>query len=112
MEESEIDEWFTAQKEKLEERFFATFQKNAEQAKLEFDVAYKKLILEFQKRHNDLYSKQLRDAKMRAPIERLKEGVRLRKEAVRTWYKEKVMAFKKWRFDKKIKKILQDKSDL
>lgn len=112
MEESELDEWFNEEKEKLEERFYLEAEKDVYKAKDHFDKDYQTLIKLFQQKHDKLYDQQVRAAKMRKPIERFQAKIELKKMLTKQWINEKKLAVKKWIFDQKIKRILKDKSDL
>jgi hypothetical protein len=110
MEESELDDWFNEQKEQLEEKFYAS--KDPVKAKQEFDSAYKKLILNFQKKQEAIYDHKRRIAALQAPIARQREHMRLFFSRIGDWFSARRQAMKKWMFDQKIKRILKDKSDL
>jgi CRISPR/Cas system CMR subunit Cmr6 (Cas7 group RAMP superfamily) len=112
MEESEVDDWFNEQKEMLEERFAAESQKDLYKAKDRFDKDYKRLLLEFQKRHGKVYDQKLRQARMQKPIARFRERKRLLVESTDLWFTERKLAIKKWFFDQRVKRILKDKRDL
>jgi hypothetical protein len=110
MEDSEVDDWFNEQKEKLEEKFYAS--KDQVKAKEEFDVAYRKLILGLQQKQEAIYEHKMRMAAMQAPIGRIRDKTKLFFASIGVWFTLKKQAVKKWFFDQKIKRILKDKSDL
>lgn len=112
MEESELDEWFNEQKELLEERFYQRAAKDSLKAKEEFDVAYKKLIVNFQQSQQDIYAKQKRNAALQKPIARARERINLFFTSISMWFSVKRESVKRWFFEQKIKRILKDKRDL
>lgn len=112
MEEPEIDEWFSEEKERLEERFYAEAQKDVAKAKERFDHDYRKLILNFQAKQEQSYDAAKRKAALQKPLARFKERRRLAAEAVRQWWQQRTLALKKWWFDRKVRRIIKDKSDL
>jgi hypothetical protein len=118
MEESEIDDWFNEQKEKLEEKVYLIMnaqprnEAKMAKAKEQFDKEYRALILQLQQKHEKLYDQKLRSAKLKAPFVRLSERWSLFLVQVKRWFTEKHLAIKKWLFDRKIKRILRDKSNL
>jgi hypothetical protein len=112
MEEQELDEWFNEQKERLEERFYAEAEKDVAKAKARFDKDYQLLIRQFQQKQGALYDQKARAARLHKPVDRMRERWRLTISEVRQWIAAKRLAVKKWRFDRKIRRILKDKSDL
>jgi hypothetical protein len=114
MEEAELEEWFNTQKEKLESEVYAALQANkeTEKAKVLFDKKYRALIAELQRRENAIYQKGLRSERIRAPIQKFQARWESITQPIKAWPKAQKMRFKKWRFERKIRKILQDKSDL
>jgi hypothetical protein len=109
MEESELDDWFNEQKEMLEERFYAEAQKDVAAAKAHFDKDYKKLIREFQEKQVKIYEHKERAARLQKPIARSRELMRLRTQAVKQWWRQMRLDVKKWRFDRKIRRILKQR---
>jgi len=114
MEEQELDEWFTEQREKLEARFYAVLNENKESTKEKerFEKDYQELILEFQKRQMALYAQQKRLAALQAPMARWSSQHALLQTQLENWWAGRKAAYKKWRFDRKIRRILKDKRDL
>jgi hypothetical protein len=118
MEESDIDEWFSEEKERLEERFYAALnaskstEKAKDNAKKRFDKDYRALIATLQKKQLDLYERKRRVAAIHAPIDKAMARMRLASMRVTQWSAAKKEAVKKWFFDKKVRRILRDKSDL
>jgi hypothetical protein len=110
--ETEIDDWFDEEKERLEERFHTEFMRNPERAKSRFDREYRALIIALQKKHIALYEHQLRMAKLKKPFTRMKMEVHARLDLVPPWWDARVLAVKKWWFDRKFKRILRDKHNL
>jgi hypothetical protein len=114
MEEGELEEWFNSQKERLEAEVYAALQANkeTEKAKLLFDKKYRALILELQKRENTIYEQKVRAEKRRVPIQKMQTRWQEFVTPIKAKPRELRMAMKKWLFERKIKKILRDKSDL
>jgi bisphosphoglycerate-dependent phosphoglycerate mutase len=113
MEESELDEWFNEQREKLEEKVYADINgKNPQRAKEEFDKRYRALIAEFQKKQAQIYESKERSARMQKPIAAVKLNLGLAWQACTGPFRRMKPAIKKWFFERKIRKILRDKSDL
>ena len=118
MDEAEIDERFSAQKENLEERFYAVLndQKASEakrqKAKERFEKDYRALIEDLQKQQYALYLRQKRAVAMRAPFLRITEHMSLWRASCKQWFTSRKQAVKKWFFDRKVRRILRDKSDL
>jgi hypothetical protein len=114
MEESELEEWFSESREKLEERYFAavTAGKDTEKAKLEFDKGYRSLIAGFQERQAQLYEHKLRAAALKAPFARVRDRVRLFFKRIGDRWRNRGHPIRKWLFERKIRRILRDKSDL
>ena len=113
MEDSELDDWFTEEREKLEEKVYLGLQgKNPIKAKEDFDKQYRALILEFQKKEQQIFDSRERNAKIQAPIRHAKERMSLFFKKIQSWLAAQKLAIKKWFFDRKIRKIVRDKSDL
>ena len=113
MEESELDEWFNEQKELLEERVAAGLQgKDPVRAKHEFDAKYKALIVEFQKRQEQIYESKERSIRLQKPVARAKERFATLIKRIADDYKNRKLIIKKWFFDRKIRRIVRDKRDL
>ena len=117
MEETELEEWFVREKEKLEERFSTVLRtekddKKINRAKEHFDSKYRALIHKYQNKQNSMYTQQRRAAAMQAPIARIREHTQTFFKRIKDWKEQKKQAVKKWRFDRKVRRILKDKSDL
>jgi hypothetical protein len=110
VEESELDEWFGEQKERLEEEFYAS--KDQVKAKERFDHKYRKLITDYQHKQLSIYEGKMRAARLKAPFVKLAERKKMILGRIGLWFTMRKQAVKKWFFDQKVKRILKDKSDL
>lgn len=109
MDDAELDDWFGQEKDRLEDRFYA--EKDTTKAKEQFDRDYRKLLAAYQRKQEDIYAHQRRHAALQKPIRRWKEAWHLRVAMARGWFEERKLAVRKWLFDRKIKRILQDRSN-
>ena len=114
VEETELDEGFAEARERLERGYFAavTQGKDPDKVKLVFDREYKSLIVELQKRQAQLYESRRRNAALKAPFARYASGLKLVFKRLSDKWDNRGHPIKKWRFERKIKRILKDKSDL
>jgi ppGpp synthetase/RelA/SpoT-type nucleotidyltranferase len=112
MEESELDEWFTQERERLEERFYAQALKDSVAAKERFDRDYKALITTFQHKQAQIYDAQMRSEHIHAPIARVRERVRRFLHPIKKIPRRIKRRITTWFFERKMRRILKDKSDL
>lgn len=114
MEETELDEWFTAARERLEENYFVAISagKDSEKAKAVFDKNYKTLITGLQTRQEHIYESRRRSAALKAPFARFSANIKLQLKRLSDRWDNRSHPFRKWRFERKVRRILKDKSDL
>jgi len=108
MDESELDEWFNEQRDQLEKKFYKLALEKQDWAPLqkEFDENYKRLIKVYQERQQKIYEQQRRTEKHRVPLRKYRAWKAERVSKFERWKKKTKAAWKKWLFDRKIKKIL------
>lgn len=113
MDDAELDEWFNEEREKLETVLFEALlnNKNAEQARLVFDKKYRKLIAQLQKKQDQNYDHARRMVKIQKPIDKIKAIFENTTTTISIWWTKVREAVRRWFFERKIKRILRDKSD-
>ncbi len=116
MDDMELDDWFNEEREKLETVLLEALQNNkqsdnADNARKIFDKKYKKLIVSFQKQQEQSYTKKRRLEQMQKPIDKMRAKYENISSAVSAWWTKRKEAVRRWFFERKIKRILRDKSD-
>ncbi len=114
MDELELDEWFNETRDELEAKFFSELQNNKdpEKARLRFDKQYSALIKQFQKKQESMYENKKRMKKIQAPWIKFKDNINELIDTISSWFTKLKDSIRKWFFERKIKRILRDKSDL
>ena len=117
MDETEIDEWFALERERLEEDFTEALlstndDRRIERAKKRFDRDYGKLITTYQDKQRALLLQTQRIIALRVPLARVRAWWHMKKQESKTWFTRQSAVLRKWRFERKIRRILKDKSDL
>ncbi len=109
MDEMELDDWFGEEREKLETTYMAGAEKRAEPEKLRaaFDKAFKELVAHYQKKQEQIYAAQRRQAAIQKPIARFKENRDLAIRVMKDEWTLLVARIKTWFFHQKIKRILK-----
>ena len=114
MDELELDEWFNERRDELESEFINSLQKSKdhEKARVQFDKKYSNLIKEFQEKQKSMYDNKKRIHDIQAPWIKFKLWFVNLFEKIGLLYDKIKESIRKWFFERKIKKILRDKSDL
>jgi|GEM_PF-1745124 len=117
VEESIIEDWFTQEKEKLEEEYLNVLHSvhdddTLKKAHRRFEKRYCKLIAEYQHRLQKFDNQVRRKNAIATPIARWRAKWNAARTQTSDWIARKREEFRKWRFDKKVRKILKDKRDL
>jgi hypothetical protein len=114
MDDAELDDWFTEEREKLEERFLYAVQENKgpERAKVAFERKYRSLIAKYQREQQAIYDHKRRSEAIQAPITKWKARIAEKQDDLGLWWAARKTAVRKWFFDRKVRRILKDKRDL
>lgn len=109
--ESEIDEWFNEQKEKLDEELYDKGMKdrnNIEKARAIYHKKMKSLLKKYETVSLRFINNQERKKRMMKPIKNLQHKWNIFKIVFSTRKKAYIEEFKKKRFEKKYNKMMEE----
>lgn len=110
MDELELEDWYAQEREKLEEVVMKALQdnKHPDAAEVTFNKKYRALIKTYQEKQQTLFNKEQRSKKIAKPIARIREQITLIQQTPGFWFQRKKKEYQKWRFDRKVKRILKE----
>jgi hypothetical protein len=114
VEDGELDEWFVEERNKLEEEYYnaAKARKDSEKIRARFDKKYKALIAKLQHEQNKNYDHARRNAALLGPFRRVRAWMKLTIKQLEERWKNRGHPVRRWLFERKIKRIIKDKSNL
>jgi hypothetical protein len=113
MDEAQLDEQFEQERERLENAYLTVLQskhddKQVDAAKESFERKYRALIVSYQQRQLRLAAHKRRNAVLKAPFQRLWSRAVSAGGALKQWLSAWRQVRRKRRFDRKIRRMLQE----